>query len=80
MKRVCEENYIAVAHTKNLNRQYENAQATVSDMSYDQIKLQSHIDDLTSDLAVSHESANEIKTNCTTTSIFKFRWENMYKH
>ena len=49
-------------------------------MSYDHIKLQGHIDDLTSDLDVSHESANEIKTNCTTTSIFKFRWKNMYKH
>ena len=49
---------IAVAHTKNPNRQYENVQATVSDMESDQIKLQSRINDLTSDLVVSCESAN----------------------
>ena len=35
------------------DRQYENAQATVSNMGYDQIKLQSRIDDLTSELVVS---------------------------
>ena len=50
---VCEEKDIAVAHTKNLNQQYENAQVTVSDMGSDQIKPQSRIDDLTSDLVLS---------------------------
>ena len=58
LKRVCEEEEIAVAHTKNINRQYDNAQATVSYMEYYQIILQSRIDDLFSDLVVFHESAN----------------------
>ena len=53
LKPVREENYIAVAHTNNINQQYENAQATVSDMGSVQIKPQSHIDDITSDLVVS---------------------------
>ena len=77
LKRVSEEKDIAVAHTKNLNLQYENAQATVTDVESDQIKLHSPIDDLTSDLFVSRESANKIKTNWTTTSIVKFHLENM---
>ena len=39
LKCVRAEKNIAVAHTKNINGQYENAQATVSDMESDQIKL-----------------------------------------
>ena len=70
LKRISEEKDVAIAHINNLNRQYENAQETVSDMGYDHIKLQSCIYDLTSDLVVSSESANEIKTNWNTTSIF----------
>ena len=80
LKRVCEEKDIAGAHTKNINRQYDNAQAKVSDMESDRSKLQNCIDDLTSDLIVSRESANKIKTNWTTTGIFKFHLENMYKY
>ena len=79
LKRVCEEKDIAVAYIKNLNRQYENAQATLLDMESDQIKLQSRIDDITIELVVSCESANEIKTNCTTTIIVKFHLDHMYK-
>ena len=71
MKRILEEKYIEVAHTNNPNQQYENAQATVSGMESDQIKLQSRIDDLTIDLVVSRESANAIKKKWTTTSIVK---------
>ena len=52
LNRVCEIKYISVVHTNILIRQYENAQATVSDMEYYQIKIQSRIDDLTSDLVV----------------------------
>ena len=48
-----EENDIAVAHTKNINQQYENAQATVSDIVSDQIKTQIRIDHLTSYLVIS---------------------------
>ena len=44
--------YIAIAHTNNINRQYENAHETVSDTESDQLKLQSRINDLTSDLVV----------------------------
>ena len=72
MKHVCEEKDIAVAHTNNINFQYNNAQATVSDMESDQIKLHSPIDDITSDLVVSRESSNKIKTNWATTFIVKF--------
>ena len=39
LKHVHEEKDIAVAHTMNLNKQYDNAQAKVSGMEYDQIKL-----------------------------------------
>ena len=46
-------------------------QATVSDMEYDHIKLQSHIDDITIDLVVYCESDNKINKNCNTTSIVK---------
>ena len=53
LKRVCEEKIIEVVHTMNLSRQYENAQATVSEMESYQIKLQSRIDDITSDFVVS---------------------------
>ena len=77
LKRVREERDVAVAHTKNLNRQYKNSQVTVSDTESYQIKLQSLIDDLTSDLVVSRESANKIKTNWTTTSIVKIYLDNM---
>ena len=55
-------------------------QATVSDMEYDKNKLQSHIDDFTSDLVLSRESASKIKTNWTTISIVKFHLDNVYKH
>ena len=55
-------------------------QATVIDMESDQIKLQSRINDLTSDLVVSCESANEINTNWNTTSVVKFHLDNIYKH
>ena len=61
LKPVCEEKDVEVAHTKNLNRRYENVQATVSDMVYYQIKLHSRIGDLTSDLVVSRESSNKLK-------------------
>ena len=71
MKRISEEKDVAIAHINNLNRQYENAQETVPDMEYDQIKLHSCIDDITSDLVLSHGSANKIKTNWTTTRIVK---------
>ena len=37
-------------------------------------------DDLTGDLIVSRESANEIKTICTTSSIVKFHLDQMNKH
>ena len=77
MKRVCEEKDISVAHTKNINQQYENSQAIVSDMESDHIKLQIFIDDLTSELVVSIEIANKIKTNRTKTSIFKFHLDNI---
>ena len=77
MKRVCEENDTAVAHINNLNKQYEDAQAKVSDIKSDQIKLQSHIDDLTSDLVISRESATKIKTNWNTKIIVKSHLENM---
>ena len=80
MKRVCEEKDVAVAHTNNLNQKYENVQATVSYMKYDQIKLQNLIDDLTSDLFVSREISNKINKNWTTISIVKFHLDNMYKH
>ena len=50
---VCEEKDIAVAHTKNPNQQYENTQATVSNMGSDQIKPYIRIYDLTSDLVLS---------------------------
>ena len=80
LKSVCEEKYIAVAPTKNLNRQYENVQAIVSEMESDQIKQKSRVDDITNDLVVSRENANKIKTNWTRTSIFKFHLENMCKH
>ena len=80
MKRVREEKDIAVAHTKNINRQYENSQETVPDMKYYQIKLQSCIDYLTSDLVVYSESANEIKKNWTKTSVVKLYLEKIYKH
>ena len=76
-KHVHEEKDIAGANTNNINIQYENAQATVSDTESDQIKLQSCIDDLTSDLVVTRESTNKIKENWTTTSIVKFHMENM---
>ena len=69
-----------VAQTKNLNWQYENAQAISSDMKYYQIKLHSFIIDLTSDLVVYRESVNEININWSTTSIIKYHLENMYKH
>ena len=49
-------------------------------MEYDQIKLHSRIDDLTSDLFVSSESANKIKTNWTTIRIVKFNLENTYNN
>ena len=39
-----------------------NVQATVSDMEYDHIKLQSSIYDIPSDLVLSSESENKIKT------------------
>ena len=77
LKRVRGEKDITVAHIKNINRKYENVQATVPDMEYDQIKLQSRIDDITSVLVISHESTNKIKTNWTTTIIIKFHSENM---
>ena len=80
LKRVCEENDISGAHNKNINRQYKNAQETLSDKEYYQIIIQSSIDDITSDLFVSCESANEIKTDWTKTSIVKFHLENMRKH
>ena len=80
LKRVCEEKIIEVVHTMNLSRQYENAQATVSEMESYQIKLQSRIDDITSDFVVSRESDNKITTNWTTTSTVKFYMEIMYKH
>ena len=80
LKCVRKEKYIVVVHTKNTNRQYENAQARVSEMESDQIKLQGRIDDLTSDLVISRESANKIKKNWTKTSIFKRNLENMHKH
>ena len=80
MKCVREEKDIEVEHTKNINRKYENAQATVADIEYDQIELQSHIDYLTSDLVVSCESANEIKARWTMKKIVKFHLYNLYKH
>ena len=80
LKCVREEKDIEVEHTKNINRKYENAQATVADIEYDQIELQSHIDYLTSDLVVSCKSANEIKKNWTRTSIVKLNLENMYSN
>ena len=80
MKRVCEEKDISGEHTKNINKQYENEQTTVSDMESYQIKLQIPIDNVTNDLVVSRESANKIKTNWTTTRIVKFHLENMCKH
>ena len=52
LKCVRAEKNIEVAHTKNINGKYENAQATVSDMESDQIKIQSCIYYLTSDLVV----------------------------
>ena len=39
LKRVREEKDVTVAYTNNINRQYENARATESDMEYDRIKL-----------------------------------------
>ena len=80
MKGVCEEKEIAVAHTNNINQQFKNKQATVSDMEYYQIKIQSRIDDLTSDLFVSCKSANEIKTNWTTKSVLKFHLDNIFNN
>ena len=41
------------------------------------IKLHIPIGDLTSDLVVYRESANKIKTNWTTASIFRLYLENM---
>ena len=41
-------------------------------------KLNSRIDDLTSDLVVSRESVNKIKTNWTTTRIVKFHLDHIY--
>ena len=46
LKFVREEKDVAVAHTKNINRKYDNAQAAVSEMEYDQIKPQSRIYDV----------------------------------
>ena len=79
-KHVREEQDIAVAHTKNINRQHKNAQVTVSDMESYQIKLQSHIYDLTDDLALSPESVNKMKTNWNMTIIVKFHLDHMYNH
>ena len=80
MKRIRKEIDISVAHTKNINRKYDNTMATAPDMEYDHIELQSFIDDLTSGLVISRESANKTKTNWTTTRIIKFHLNNMYKH
>ena len=80
LKRVREENETTLAHTKNLNWQYENSQATVSYMEYYQIKPLSGIYDLTSDLVVSRKSDNEIKTNWATTRIVTLHLDHMYKH
>ena len=79
-KRVCEEKDISVAHTKSISQQYDNVQATVSDMESYQIKLQSRIDNITSELVVSCESADKIKTYWTRTSILKFHLENMHNN
>ena len=72
---VCEEKDVAVAHKNNINQRYDNLKATVSDIESVHIKLQSRIDDITSDLVVSRESAYKIKTNWTTISIVNFHLE-----
>ena len=46
-------------------------------MEYNQIKLQSCIEYLTSDLVVYCESVNNINTNWTTISIVKFHLDHM---
>ena len=49
-------------------------------MESDQIQLQICINDITSDLVISSESANETKTNWTKIRIDKFHLENIYNN